>query len=276
MNEIISKPNRAAIIRAIGEQGELSFKDLKARMNLGVGTLYYHLDGLAGLVTQNGAKQYILTDQGKQLYAAMKEVTPVREVRRMMLPSVRATLGEILLFDSHVERLSIDTMSNVSITFGILLTASVLGGMTHVDDAVFFVLGRTATPTLAFFAVPLSWVLLFGLGAILVKLLWRSNLSLPGLAGGSALSMVPVMFAMVLEGLRRTFTPTLAPLNLLFMLPGYLVFQAVVVIWGAYIFTISLRSASNLSLEKTLVVTLLIVLVNLGYLWGRPLLFAVH
>jgi len=276
MEDIVSKPNRARIINAIGEKGELSFKDLKARMNLGVGTLYYHLDGLAGLVTQNGAKQYVLTEQGRQVYDAMKERPPINEARRMRVPSLRATLGEILLFDSHVSRLSIDSMSNVSITLGILLTASVLAGMTRIDDAVFFILGRTASPVFAFFTVLISWALLFGLGALLVRLLWRSNVNLPGLAGGSALSLVPVMFAMVLEGLRRTFTPLLAALNLLYTLPAYLLFQAALVIWGAYIFTVSVRSVSNLNLERTLVVALLIVLFNLGYLWGRPLLFSVR
>lgn len=276
-DEIISKPNRAAIVVAIGEKGEISFKDLKARINLGVGTLYYHLDGLAGVVTQNSAKQYVLTDLGKQVYMAIKGMKEARKpAPRTRLPSLGALLGEVFLFDSHVERLSIDMMSNVSITFGILLTAGVLAGTARIDEGMFFVLGRAAAPWFAFLSVLISWGLLFGLGALLVGLLWRSDPNLPGLAGGSALSMVPVMFAMVLEGLRKTFAPSLSFLNALYTLPYYLLFQGVLVIWGAYIFTVSVRSATNLNLEKTLVVALLIVLVNLGYLWVRPLLFPVH
>lgn len=275
IDEIISKPNRAAIIRAIGEKGELSFKDLKAKMNLGVGTLYYHIDGLKGLVAQNGAKQYVLTEQGKQVYDTIKGMEGAGKVaRRPRLPSLRAVLGEVFFFDSHVERLPVDSMSDVSITLGILLTASVLAGLTKVEVAVFFIRGRAAPAGFAFSAVFVSWLLLFALSAILVKLLWRSRSNLPGLAGGSALSLVPVMFAMLLEALRRTFAPGLAFLNTLFTVPLYLVFQGVLVVWGAYIFTVSVRSASNLNLERTLVVALVVVLVNLGYLWGRPLLFA--
>jgi len=272
-DDVISKPNKAAIIRTIGERGELSFKELKANMKLGVGTLYYHLDGLSGLVAQNGSKQYILTDQGKQVYEAIKGLAQTREARRVRLPSFRALLGEVLLFDSHVERLPIDSMSDISITLGILFTASVLAGLTRVDDGVFFILGRAAPPTFALITVLISWSILFILGSLLVVLLWRSNVSLAGMAAGSALSLVPVMFAMALEGLRRTFAPSLAFLNLLYAVPEYLAFQAVIVIWGAYIFTVSVRSASSLKLEKTLVVALLVVLVNLGYLWGRPFLF---
>ncbi|HYB45540.1 MAG TPA: helix-turn-helix domain-containing protein [Nitrososphaerales archaeon] len=273
LDDILSKPNRAAIIRTIGDRGELSFKDLKANMKLGVGTLYYHLDGLSGLVSQNSSKQYILTEQGKQVYEAIRGMAQVKETRRVRLPSLRAVLGEVLLFDSHVERLPVDSMSDISITVGILLTASVLAGMTRIDDVVFFILGRAAPPASALVSVLASWLLLFLIGSLLVMLLWRSSVSLAGMAGGSALSLVPVMFAMALEGLRRSFAPSLAFLNHLYVGSGYLVFQAALVVWGAYIYTVSVRSASSLNLEKTLVVALLVVLVNLGYLWGRPLIF---
>jgi hypothetical protein len=245
VDDVVSKPNRAAIIRTIGDRGELSFKELKATMKLGVGTLYYHLDGLGGLVTQNGSRQYILTEQGKQVYEAIKGMAQIRGARRVRLPSLRAVLGEVLLFDSHVERLPIDSMSDISITFGILLTASVLAGMTRIDDAVFFILGRAAPPTFALLTVFISWSILFIMGSLLVMFLWRSSVSLAGMAGGSALSLVPVMFAMALEGLRRTFAPGLAFLNLLYASPWYPIYQAVIVIWGAYIFTVSVRSAST-------------------------------
>lgn len=276
-DQIISKPNRAAIVFAIGEKGELSFKDLKARINLGVGTLYYHLDGLDGVVTQNSAKQYILTDLGKQVYAAIKEVKGAgKPVPRTRLPSLRAVLSEVLIFDSHVERLSIDSMSNVSITFGILLTAGILAAVARIDDGIFFILARGVAPWFAVISVLISWALLFGLGALLVRLLWRSIPNLPGLAGGSALSMVPLMFAMVLEASRKTFAPTLAFLNTLYAVPYFVLYQGILVIWGAYIFTVSVRSASNLNLEKTLVVALVIVLFNLAYLWARTILFVGH
>jgi hypothetical protein len=272
-DDIISKPNRAAIVLAIGEKGELSFKDLKAKMNLGVGTLYYHLDGLKGFVAQNGSKKYVLTVEGKGVYDKIRATEGAgKPSPRVRVPSLKAALGEIFLFDSHVERLSIDSMSNLSITFGILLTASVLAGVTRIYDAMFFIQGRLAAPSLAFLAVIGSWSILFGLSVLLPRLIWRSSLSLPGLAGGSALSMVPVMFPMVLEGLRRTFAPSLDFLGNLYMHPWYLVFQGVLVIWAAYIYAVSLRSATNLNLEKALVVTLFVVLINLGYFWGRPLL----
>lgn len=274
VEEVASKPNRAAIILAIGERGELSFKDLKAKMNLGVGTLYYHLDGLKGLVTQNSSKQYMLTDDGRAVYASMKGMGAVgRPEPRTKFPSPRAVLGEAFLFDSHVERLAIDSMSNLSITIGVLVTAAALAGVTRLYDAIFFVQGRSLTASAAFFTVPVSWVLLFGMTYLLVVVAWKSAPSIPGLFGGCSLALVPVVFAMVLEALRKTFAPNLDFLGMLFVFPYYPLFQAVLVIWAAYIFTVSVRSASDLNLEKALVVTLLIVILNLGYLtWIRPIL----
>ena len=108
------------------------------------------------MVAQNGSKQYVLTDQGKQVYEAIKGLAQTREARQVRLPSLRALLGEVLLFDSHVERLPIDSMSDISITLGILLTASVLAGLTGVDDAVLFILGRVAPPTFALITVFVS------------------------------------------------------------------------------------------------------------------------
>ena len=127
--EIASKPNRAAIVMALGDSGGLSFKDLKAKMNLGVGTLYYHLDGLKGVVTQNGSKQYVLTDEGKAVYDTIKGMGVLgRPEPRPRIPSLRAVLGEVFLFDSQVERLGVNTMSGISLTFGLVLTVAALAG----------------------------------------------------------------------------------------------------------------------------------------------------
>jgi hypothetical protein len=270
--DIASKPNRAAIVLAIGDSGGLSFKDLKARMNLGVGTLYYHIDGLKGVVTQNGSKQYVLTDEGKTVYQTIKGMGSMgRPEPRPRVPPLRAVLGEAFLFDSQVERLGVDSMSGISLSIGIVLTVATLAGITRFYDAMLFIQGRLAPPNVAFFTVPLSWALITALCIVLVRVIWRSNSSILGLAGSASLALLPIMFAMLLGALQKTFTPRLDFINSLFVLPYYAVFQGVLVIWSAYILAMSVRSVSNLNLEKTLVVVLVIVIVNLAYLWGAPL-----
>jgi len=276
-DKIASKPNRAAIVLAIGDVGELSFKALKAKLNLGVGTLYYHLDGLEGVVTQNSSKQYILTDEGKKVYQKMKGIEGVgKPAPRHRLPSAKDLLGEIFLFDSHAERLAVDSMSNLSITLGILLTGAALAGIDRVYDSMFIIIGRFAPSGFAFVTVPVSWLFLYGISILLISLVWRARFSFAGLAGGSALALIPVVFSLVLEAMRRSFTPSLEFLNDLYSYPYYPIFQAVLVVWAAYIFVVSLRSAADLNLEKAMVVALLMVIINLGYVLGRPLILPVR
>jgi hypothetical protein len=276
IDEIASKPNKAAIVLAIGDVGELSFKDLKAKMNLGVGTLYYHLDGLRGVVAQNALKQYVLTDEGKIVYEKMKGMEGVgKPAPRGKMPSVRDLLGEIFLFDSHVERLAIDSMSNLSIALGILLTGGALAGASGFYDLIFFS-GKLAQPVVDLVTFPLSWALLFCLAAVLMSALWRTKFSLLGLAGGTAVSLVPVIFSMVLEAVRKTFSHSLDFLGYLYVFPYYPVFQGLLVVWAAYILAVSVRSASDLNLEKALVVVLLVVIVNLGFVWARPWILPAH
>jgi hypothetical protein len=273
LDRVVSKPNRAAIVLFVGEKGEVSFKELKAELNLGVGTLYYHLDGLDGLVTQNKSRQYVLADPGKKVYDAMKSMNLVaKPVRRNRFPRASSVLREVLFFESHIERLSTDSMSSVSLTIGILFAAGVLAAMTRVEPAMLFIRSIGVAPDFAFFMLFFSWFLLFALGGILVAFLWKSRPNPLGLATGSALSLIPMTFAIVVNGISKTFD-NLNFLSYLYAYPYFLGFQILLVVWAGYIFTVSLRSASNLNLEKTLVVSLLVVLVNVGYLWARPQIF---
>jgi hypothetical protein len=75
------------------------------------------------------------------------------------------------------------------------------------------------------------------------------------------MALIPTMFAFVLDALRRTFAPRLDFVGSFFVLPYYVLFQGILVIWSAYILAVSVRSVSNLNLEKTLVVVLVIVVV---------------
>jgi hypothetical protein len=273
LDRVVSKPNRAAIVLFVGEKGEVSFKELKGKLNLGVGTLYYHLDGLNGLVTQNKARQYVLAESGKKVYDAMKSMNLVaKPVRRSRFPRGSNVLREVLFFESHIERLSTDSMSSVSLTIGILFAAAVLAAMTRVEAAMFFIRSVSAAPDFAFFMLFFSWFLLLALGGILVAFLWKSRPNLLGLGTGSALALIPITFAITLNGIGKTFDD-LNFLTYLYVYPYVLGFQIVLLLWAAYIYTVSLRSASSLNLEKTLVVSLLVVLVNLGYLWARPQIF---
>ena len=64
--EVLAHPLRQEILIFIEQEGETGYRDLKNKFNVATGTLYHHLRILKGLVIQNSAKKYILTDEGVQ------------------------------------------------------------------------------------------------------------------------------------------------------------------------------------------------------------------
>jgi len=274
LDRVTMKPKRTAIVRFIGERGEVSFKELKAKLGLGVGTLYYHLDGLADVVTQNKIRQYILTEEGKKVYESIKNAPQINERAnyRGLFPRVSGAFREVLFFESHVERLSLDPMSNLSLSVAILVVGSVLTALTRVEPAIYFIGSRTAGPGFAAEVFLFSWLVVLAVCWLLSSGLWRAQKNFAGVAASAAFSFIPILFVIMLDGVRRTFA--LGFLTPLFSYPAFLVLQVLVVLWASYLLTISLMSSASLNLEKAMVVALAVVLINLGYLWARPLIFS--
>jgi len=70
---VLGHPLRRSIIKIIGETGSASFTDLKEKLDVSVGTLYYNIDLMEGLVGQDESKRYILTHKGKIAYRLLIE-----------------------------------------------------------------------------------------------------------------------------------------------------------------------------------------------------------
>lgn len=70
---ILGHPLRRRLIKILGDVGRASFTDLKSTLNVSVGTLYYNLDLLEDLVTQDRGKRYVLTPKGEIAYRLLVE-----------------------------------------------------------------------------------------------------------------------------------------------------------------------------------------------------------
>ena len=77
--ETLAHPLRQQILIFIEQEGKVGYKSLKLKFNIATGTLYHHLRVLKGLISQDGDKQYILTENGKQAldYLFQENNTPV-------------------------------------------------------------------------------------------------------------------------------------------------------------------------------------------------------
>jgi hypothetical protein len=81
--EILSNPVKRSILRILGERGEVSFTELKTELKTSTGNLYYNLDGMAGFVTKNEKRKYMLTEKGQKLYRFM--IDEDARVRSMLM-----------------------------------------------------------------------------------------------------------------------------------------------------------------------------------------------
>ncbi|MCX8187821.1 MAG: helix-turn-helix domain-containing protein [Nitrososphaeria archaeon] len=64
---------RRRILLAIGDMGKVSATALRDSLKISTGSLYYNLRQLRMFVTQDSDRNYILTEEGKRVYRALKE-----------------------------------------------------------------------------------------------------------------------------------------------------------------------------------------------------------
>jgi len=78
----LDHPARRRIMELLGTRESISFSELRAETGLPVGTLYYHLDVLRGLVTQDSSRRYLLSKEGIKLYASLADKEGLPHLQR--------------------------------------------------------------------------------------------------------------------------------------------------------------------------------------------------
>lgn len=70
---LLRDPARRKIIEILGTQSKIGFKELRQELELGVGTVYYHLDMLSDFLTQDKHRKYMLNDRGRLLHRLLRD-----------------------------------------------------------------------------------------------------------------------------------------------------------------------------------------------------------
>jgi len=76
---LLKSPIRREIILLLHSRGELTATQLKRRLNVSYGTLYYHLDFLKPLIDQVGRGKYALNSRGARIAERLLEELGVRK-----------------------------------------------------------------------------------------------------------------------------------------------------------------------------------------------------
>ena len=237
---------RRKIVQMLGEQGRVGFKDLKENLELGVGTVYYHLDMLSDFLTQDKHRKYMLNDRGRLLYRTLKEGTlpPSLEIGEAFSHRLGRWLflSPIFTKTTRPERL-------LPLSVLILILGAVGSALENLDPLLLFYFPFSAYKFETIIALFLSnWIGLFLLSNLLIYLLYRrthGNLQLFTCIGISALPLALFPYLHIL------IPPEISKYLLLALQ-----------IWSLLLMSSAFCFGKGLRLDKSIVISLTILYLN--------------
>src|SRR4029077_3514278 len=112
-------------------------------------------------VVQNSTKQYILTEMGSRAYDFLKNSAPQAKPVPKRPFRLFGFLREVLFFESYVENLASDPVSNAGPAVGIVLLLCLLSAAFRVEPTMLILRLETAIPAYGVEASLLSWFIVF-------------------------------------------------------------------------------------------------------------------
>jgi hypothetical protein len=233
----------------LGEQGKIGFKELRGHLGLGVGTVYYHLDMLSDFIKQDKSRKYTLNDRGLSLYRSLKEgsiPTPMNPGEAMS-----HRLGRWLFLSPIFFRMTrLEVFLPISVT--VLFLGALGSAFARIEPLFYFYFPSSLSFESNAVIFLFSWIGLFLLAEIICYLLFRRSggdlLFFAGLSFSSLpLSIFPYVNMMVPAAASRY---------------ALLILQ----VWTILLNSAALSFGKGLRLDRSIVVTLIILYVNIAVL----------
>lgn len=259
---LLRDPARRKIIEILGTQKKIGFKELREILDLGVGTVYYHLDMLSDFLTQDKKRKYKLNDRGKLLYRTLKEgnIPPTLEISEALTHRLAKWV-----FLSPVFAKTVKPLRFLPIAIAILLIGALSAAYAQLDSALFFYFpystyNFTTIMTLHIF----NWIGLFLFAELFTYLLYRragNDLQLftcTGIASFPLTAFPPIYSAIPM------FLPnlTLAAFNT--VTQGILL---ILQIWSLLLVSAAFCFGKGIRLDKAIVVSLTAMYLNIALLF---------
>jgi hypothetical protein len=244
---LLRDPARRRIVEALGEHEKMGFKELKQTLDLGVGTVYYHLDMLSDYVAQDRERKYRLNDRGRLLYQSLK-VGGMQPSSLQMGETSGHRLARWLflapLFAKTVYPLRLLPVALVILVLGALGSAFASSQSLLLFYSPFTEYAFETTAVLYLF----NWVSLFFFSELMIYGVFRR-------VGGDLQLFVCLGIA--------SFPVALFPY--LYMFLSYEVaryFLLVLVVWSVMLLASAYSFSKGLRLDKAIVLSLLILYLN--------------
>ena len=198
---IVSNPLRRQIVEMLGDEGPSGFTQIRKRLNVPVGTLYYHFDMLSALITQDNQKRCVLTEAGRDAYQKLRSTEYVRSGELLsnstgsQLTAVEKGL-RMLVPASLLASLQRKSTFSVFMAATILALGSLSAYLAGLETIVLFV-----NPSDQTYLLPveflLNWLIVFGVADFLATYLFSRKGEHLTLLAASAYALLPLL---VFEG----------------------------------------------------------------------------
>ncbi|MDA4125585.1 MAG: winged helix-turn-helix domain-containing protein [Thaumarchaeota archaeon] len=255
--KVIDHPIRSRIIDLLGEKGPLGWKELSTELGVKTGALYHHLDTLEGLVERDSSKKYSLTKSGRIVYSRTSESHTMAAVQRAALDMRREGASRRFAVSVFVPRTLLSYLTSSTNSAALVATTTsvalaVFSVWVGISPRLYFLrLSQGIISTVG--GLTASLVVLMILGYASTRFALKSEVDLTSLAAGASISFLPVFAASVLTVIPQT-AALLASSSIAYTL--LLVFFQT---WSSTLFGAGLSVASGVRIERTLVVSILIL-----------------
>lgn len=261
----LSHPLRKRIIDKIRESGRAGFKDLKEELQVSVGTLYYHIESLGDLITQDSERKYILTDKGvmalKMFESDEERLESMEEVGGPLESPFIGYLKAFILPKWLFAYISSSPKRGLIEALVIIALGSISSRVAGLEPILFFYNSRPRVPSYQiFFEFWAGWIVVFLLCEVLTYVLYRRREEHLSLLSGVAFSYLPMVGYSLVWGLCKFFYPELL-LNPL----AWRVLMLILQVWSMGLLSIAISISKALRIDRAAVVSFLIQYLNIFY-----------
>jgi len=253
---------RRQIVQILREKGKAGFKELHDTLGISVGALYHHLEALEGIVAQAPDKKYVLTEQGRSTIDTLS--ISEEKIAAGRLPVARETrLGlvskEVLFGRTLFEYLNQESLRTLPLAVLIVFFGGWVSSQANLEPLLLFYLSPTSSAGRAWFILlfPIGWLATFAVADILSTTIFHRKGGDISLLNGTAFSMLPLLIVPGISFLVQEFSPGRPVGYLTILLP------VVLQVWILCLLSTSISISKGLKLEKTALISLGVVYVNI-------------
>lgn len=261
LHSALGHPIRKNLIEYLDKKGEAGFKELKDDLGVTVGTLYYHIEILDDLVTQNTKRKYMLTDKGKAAKKLLESGAEVQSVGSLTAKEQRTpqtVIKQLFLAPRLFKAISEKPLRFAPEALMILAASGYLYYQAKVEPTLLLYITQPTSATLTFVLIEVvaNWLGLFALAEIACYLLYKRLGGESALLIGTPFLLLPTL---ILPMTISAAGPALRLDNASFTL-FFLPLQA----WSFLLLTALIAVVKGLPVEKSAVITLILVFANLA------------